>query len=128
EAVLCTHYLPLEALAQMKKQAASKKKKNASAGAKSPAGASIGAIGKPDAEGRRLGPLVVSIVTDFEAHALWMAPCVDLYCVAAPETKARLIARGAEPANVEATGIPISARCSAKTDPKAVRKSLGLRD
>src|SRR5260370_7181984 len=55
-------------------------------------------------------PFVVSVVTDFEAHALWMEPCVDLYCVAAEETKARLLARGAAARNVVATGIPISAR------------------
>jgi processive 1,2-diacylglycerol beta-glucosyltransferase len=55
-------------------------------------------------------PFVVSIVTDFEAHALWMDACVDLYCVAAEETKARLVARGALAANAVATGIPIAAK------------------
>ena len=63
------------------------------------------------------------MVTDFEAHALWMEPCVDLYCVATEETKARLVARGAASANVVATGIPIFGkifevprrRCGAKT-------------
>jgi processive 1,2-diacylglycerol beta-glucosyltransferase len=73
-------------------------------------------------------PLVASIVTDFEAHALWMDPCVDLYCVAAEETKARLVARGAAAKSIVATGIPIAAKFSANLDPKAVRKSLGLRD
>ena len=72
--------------------------------------------------------MAVSVVTDFEAHALWMDACVDLYCVAAEETKARLVARGAAPEDVVVTGIPISARFSAKLNPKAVRKSLGLRD
>ena len=71
---------------------------------------------------------MVSIVTDFEAHALWMDECVDLYCVAAEETKARLIARGAAAENVVATGIPISARFSKSPDAKAVRKSYGWRD
>jgi processive 1,2-diacylglycerol beta-glucosyltransferase len=98
DAVLCTHYLPLESLAELRRER----------------------------EGLR--PLAVSVVTDFEAHALWMDSCVDLYCVAAEETKARLVARGADPANVVATGIPVSAKFSAPTDPKAVRKSLGLRD
>jgi processive 1,2-diacylglycerol beta-glucosyltransferase len=98
EAVLCTHYLPLETLSWLRQK-------------KDP-----------------LRPLAVSIVTDFEAHALWMEPCVDLYCVAAEETKARLVVRGAPPENVLATGIPISARFSTKPAPKAVRKVLGLRD
>src|SRR5215470_8169057 len=73
-------------------------------------------------------PFVVSVVTDFEAHALWMEQCVDLYCVAAEETKARLVARGADPKSVLATGIPISGRFSAKCDVKGVRSKMGLRD
>lgn len=99
EIVLCTHYMPLEIMGQLKED--------------------------PKAEFR---PLVASVVTDFEAHALWMEPAVDLYCVAAEETKARLVARGAESANVVATGIPIAIRFSAAIDAESVRKRMGLRD
>jgi processive 1,2-diacylglycerol beta-glucosyltransferase len=98
DVVLCTHYLPLETLGDLRK--------------------------KRDG----LRPFAVSVVTDFEAHALWMHPCVDLYCVAAEETKARLVARGATPANIVVTGIPISAKFSARLDARTVRKTLGLRD
>jgi processive 1,2-diacylglycerol beta-glucosyltransferase len=98
DVVLCTHYFPLETLNHLRKKR-----------------------GGPR-------PVAVSIITDFEAHALWMDGCVDLYCVAAEETKARLVARGAAPENVVVTGIPISAKFSARLNPKAVRKSLGLRD
>lgn len=107
DVVLCTHYLPLETLGRAKS--------NAGAGGN-------GALQCDPA------PFVASIVTDFEAHALWMEPCVDLYCVAAEETKARLIARGAAAENVAATGIPIAARFTIKPDAKAVRRTLGLRD
>jgi len=98
DAVLCTHYLPLETLGHLRKK-------------------------KDDPQ-----PFVVSVVTDFEAHALWMEPCVDLYCVAAEETKARLVARGAAAENAIATGIPIGARFSVKPEARAVRKAFGLRD
>src|SRR6266850_2539949 len=57
-----------------------------------------------------------------------MSHCVDLYCVAAEETKARLVARGATAENIVATGIPISARFSADSDRSSARKTLGLRD
>src|SRR5262245_40844895 len=57
-----------------------------------------------------------------------MAPAVDLYFVAAEETKARLVARGAAADSVLATGIPISAKFSARPDGGGVRQSLGLRD
>jgi processive 1,2-diacylglycerol beta-glucosyltransferase len=98
DVVLCTHYLPLEILTPLREK---------------PGG---------------VRPFVVSIVTDFEAHALWMESCVDLYCVAAEETKARLVARGADAKNVVATGIPIAAKFSSKPDAKAVRRQYGLRD
>jgi processive 1,2-diacylglycerol beta-glucosyltransferase len=115
DVVLCTHYLPLETLGHIRSKL----------------------IRKPDRRGRKLSPapseegarpFVVSIVTDFEAHALWMNECVDLYCVAAEGTGARLVARGATRDSILATGIPISSRFSAAFDPKAVRRKLGLRD
>jgi processive 1,2-diacylglycerol beta-glucosyltransferase len=105
DAVLCTHYSPLETLEHLRTKRGSKQS------------------GPKTAD-----PLVVSIVTDFEAHALWMNRCVDLYCVAAEETKARLVARGATAENVIATGIPISGRFSANPDRNSIRKTLGLRD
>jgi processive 1,2-diacylglycerol beta-glucosyltransferase len=98
DVVLCTHYFPLETLNHLRRKR-----------------------GGPR-------PMAVSVVTDFEAHALWMDACVDLYCVAAEETKARLVARGAVSEDVVVTGIPISAKFSAKLNPKAVRRNLGLRD
>ena len=106
DAILCTHYLPLETLGGMKSDEEKGARKT---------------------QERRL-PFVVSIVTDFEAHALWMGPCVDLYCVAAEETKARLVARGAKAETVLATGIPISGRFSLELNPSKVRQSIGLRD
>lgn len=99
EAVLCTHYEPLAVLGN---------RKQATAGT------------------RR--PFCVSVVTDFEAHALWMDASVDLYCVAADATKARLVARGAAAEHVAVTGIPIAAKFSAKPNRRAIRKALGLRD
>jgi processive 1,2-diacylglycerol beta-glucosyltransferase len=99
DAVFCTHYLPLELLGHRQKN-------------------------QKDC----VAPMTVSVITDFEAHALWMDSCVDLYCVAAEETKARLVARGAESKNIVATGIPIAAKFSSKVDVKAVRKNYGLRD
>ena len=98
DVVFCTHYLPVEILGKARDRWE----------------------GQP--------PLAVCVVTDFEAHALWMGEAVDLYCVAAEETKARLVARGAEAGNVLATGIPIAAKFSAAGDPAAVRKRYGLRD
>jgi len=118
DVVLCTHYLPLETLALLKANDSRPRRRNALAKA----------AARYNAKGLTPAPLVVSIVTDFEAHALWMDPCVDLYCVATEDTKARLMARGVSAEAVVATGIPISTRFSMRLDPKALRKTFGLRD
>jgi processive 1,2-diacylglycerol beta-glucosyltransferase len=98
DVVFCTHYLPVEIL------------------------------GKAREKWEGAPPLAVCVVTDFEAHALWMGEAVDFYCVAAEETKARLVARGAAAQNVVVTGIPIAAKFSHAPEALAVRKCCGLRD
>jgi len=119
DAVLCTHYVAFEALGILKN-------KCARAAAKS---VRRGGLGRGrEALSALRAPLVGSVVTDFEAHALWMAPCVDVYYVAAEETRARLIARGARPEDVVAAGIPVSGKFSTKPDVRRVRQALGLRD
>ncbi len=100
EVILAPHYLPLEILG--------------------------GVLAKRRYRGK-LNPFTACIVTDFEAHALWMEPCVNLFCVAAGATKARLIARGAADDDVEITGIPIAAKFSAHVDAGAVRKQFGFK-
>jgi len=96
DAVICTHYLPVEIVAYL--------------------------------ERKGFNPFTVCVVTDFEAHALWMEQAVDLYCVAAEETKGSLVARGARPEDVIVTGIPIAAKFASCPDPRAARKKHGLRD
>lgn len=98
DAILCTHFLPNELLGLLRKKQ------------KTPM------------------PFICTVVTDFEAHALWMDPCVDMYCVAADETKARLVAREVAAESIAVTGIPVAAKFSSKPDAKAVRKAYGLRD
>jgi len=52
---------------------------------------------------------------------------VDLYCVAAEETKARLIARGAAVENIVVTGIPIAAKFSTRPDVQKIRREFSLK-
>jgi processive 1,2-diacylglycerol beta-glucosyltransferase len=100
DVVLCPHYLPLEIM---------------------------GGVQTRRRVHKRIFPYTVCVVTDFEAHALWMEPCVNLFCVAAEETKARLVARGAHEAQVAVTGIPIAQKFSSRIDRNAVRTDLRLR-
>src|SRR5438874_5850666 len=96
DAVICTHYLPVEIMAHL--------------------------------ERKGFNPMTVCVVTDFEAHALWMEQAVDLYCVAAEETKASLLARGAKVEQAVVTGIPIAPKFSVLPNPAAVTTNYGLRD
>src|SRR5258708_16198875 len=97
--VLCSHFLPTEVIG-----------------------------GSADDETDSLNPLIVSVVTDFQAHAMWMEPCVDLYCVAAAETKQRLLEREVPEQKIAITGIPVSQRFSKTIDKAAVMRRYGLRD
>ncbi|MBL8228033.1 MAG: UDP-N-acetylglucosamine 2-epimerase [Bryobacterales bacterium] len=97
--ILCPHFLPLEIVGYLRSHS------------------------KGD---RR--PYCVCIVTDFEAHAFWIEPCVDLYCVATEETKGRLIARGVPEDAIVVTGIPVAKKFSQPIDQSAVRRTLGIRD
>jgi processive 1,2-diacylglycerol beta-glucosyltransferase len=120
DVVICTHYGPIEVLGRMAREAGKRK----GTGLESPVNRQAG---KPALQERGM-PFVVSVVTDFEAHALWMGECVDLYCVAAEATCARLLARGAMPDNLAVTGIPISNKFAGTVNAREVRARLGLRD
>jgi len=98
DVVICTHYSPIEVLDRLVE------------------------------DEKAHQPFIVSVVTDYEAHALWMGKSVNLYCVAAEGTSARLLARGADGRNIAATGIPISAKFAGEVDPKDIRQRHGLRD
>jgi processive 1,2-diacylglycerol beta-glucosyltransferase len=73
-------------------------------------------------------PFIATVITDFEAHALWLVPCTDLYCVAARHTQARLLARGVPPSKALVTGIPVARKFQDVPARRAARKTLGLRD
>ncbi|MEO6035422.1 MAG: hypothetical protein ABIQ35_09225, partial [Verrucomicrobiota bacterium] len=98
DVVLCTHYLPLEILCH------------------------------PKDSDKTGSPFTVCVVTDFEAHAFWLEPPAQFYCVAAEQTRESLVARGLKPENIEVTGIPISAKFSEPVSALGVRKRFGLRD
>jgi processive 1,2-diacylglycerol beta-glucosyltransferase len=96
DAVVCTHFLPVEVLGHL--------------------------------ERKGIDPFTACVVTDFEAHALWMDAAVDLYCVASAETRSSLVARGTNPERVAVTGIPIAGKFAQPLRGREVRKACGLRD
>ncbi len=61
---------------------------------------------------------LVGVVTDFFANLYWMLPRVDLFCVAAEESRAELLQMGGTAEKIEVTGIPIRPRFTMPEVPK----------
>ena len=76
---------------------------------------------------RRLLDIPVGVViTDFDAHAMWLYRGVDWYFVAREEMKAHLAALGVPPETIHVTGIPVHPRFASPLDRKEARRRLGL--
>lgn len=50
---------------------------------------------------------MVSCITDISCHSEWIAPGVDLYCVASAHTKAALVRAGVDQNRILITGVPV---------------------
>lgn len=66
------------------------------------------------------------IVTDIDAHAMWLFRNIDWYFVAREETKVYLEKIGIAPGNIHVTGIPIDPVFAESKDKRSIRRSLGL--
>jgi processive 1,2-diacylglycerol beta-glucosyltransferase len=66
------------------------------------------------------------VVTDFDAHAMWLYRGVDWYFVARVETRVHLAALGIPPHTIHVTGIPIDPRFAVPRSKREARISLGL--
>jgi len=71
-------------------------------------------------------PPHTTVVTDFVAHAQWIARHVDRYCVAAEEVRHEFIARGIPSERVIVTGVPVPPAFETWIDPGSARAALGL--
>ncbi len=67
-------------------------------------------------------------VTDFDVHAYWVQPSVDMYFVAMEETRAVLIGRGVRADRIHVTGIPISQAFTRQLQRARARTKLGVTD
>lgn len=66
------------------------------------------------------------VVTDFDAHGMWLTRNVDRYYVAMTETKEHLVSLGVPEANVTVSGIPIDPVFVQKKSTNISKDSLGL--
>lgn len=66
------------------------------------------------------------VVTDFDAHAMWLCHHYEQYFVALNETKVHLSKIGIPAEKITVTGIPIDPIFSEKKDKSAMREKFGL--
>ncbi|MDP2653461.1 MAG: glycosyltransferase [Candidatus Omnitrophota bacterium] len=69
---------------------------------------------------------IVSVVTDFDVHRIWLAKGIDAYAVASDWTKAKIIGLGVPEDKVVVTGIPTAGKFSAPRDVGALKRKFGL--
>lgn len=69
---------------------------------------------------------LITVITDFTAHSLWVHPGVDRYIAACAEVKEILVSWGIDPQRIYVTGIPISPRFEGDFDHQHIVWKLGL--
>lgn len=69
---------------------------------------------------------VAVVVTDFDAHAMWLYKGVDWYFVACEETRVHLAALGIPAETIHVTGIPIDPVFASPKSKRETRAALGL--
>lgn len=71
--------------------------------------------------------VAATIVTDFDAHAVWRADGIDIFFVPDDVIREGFVAMGLPAERVEATGVPIDPAFEQEFDVEALRAKYGLR-
>lgn len=81
---------------------------------------------------KRLDPTLkvplVTVITDYDAHATWISPEVDLYLVSTPEVKSKLRSRNIPATKIQVTGIPIHPNFWKHPGKQEIREQFNLRE
>ncbi|MDI1442678.1 glycosyltransferase [Polyangium sp. 6x1] len=75
---------------------------------------------------RAIDARLVTVVTDYDVHTIWLSKGVDLYLVASESTRRKMLDLGVEPRKVAVTGIPVDERFVIPRDRASTRRRLGL--
>ena len=84
-------------------------------------------VGHLRSSGQLPGSRLVTIVTDYDVHRIWLSKGVDLYLVASEYTKRRLRALGIAEDKIAVTGIPVDEKFVVPRDKQEMRRKLGLK-
>lgn len=69
---------------------------------------------------------LVSVVTDYIAHGMWIHPDIDLYLVGCQEIVQQLRERGIDSGKISLCGIPVRPRFEIPLKKEEMRKKLGM--
>ena len=76
----------------------------------------------------RISSKLITVITDFDVHKIWLADGIDIYTVASDWTKGKLENIGIPGENIFVSGIPTDDKFSLSTDISALKKELGLKE
>lgn len=76
----------------------------------------------------RISSKLITVITDFDVHKIWLADGIDIYTVASEWTKERLENIGVPQDKIFISGIPTDERFSASVDINALKKRSGLKE
>lgn len=74
----------------------------------------------------KLSARLITVITDYLPHALWIAQGIDTYVVASQEAKEELIRRGIHAQSIRIFGIPIDPKFGQHPERAALRSKLGI--
>lgn len=70
---------------------------------------------------------IISVVTDFDVHSMWLAQEIDYYAAACGFTKDKLLSLGVTPEKIIVTGIPTDKKFFQPVDREQLRQKLGVK-
>lgn len=76
----------------------------------------------------RISSKLITVVTDFDVHKIWLADGIDVYAAASDWTKEKLKRIGIVQEQIFVSGIPTDEKFSVSVDVSSLRKKLGLRE
>ncbi|MCK5259751.1 MAG: hypothetical protein KAJ70_01695 [Candidatus Omnitrophica bacterium] len=76
----------------------------------------------------RISSKLITVVTDFDVHKIWLADGIDIYTVASDWTRGTLENIGIPQENIVVSGIPTDEKFSHPVDIKSLKRKLGLQE
>jgi len=77
---------------------------------------------------RRISSQLITSITDFDVHRIWLADGIDHYCVASDWTKKKMVKLGVAQDHVLVSGVPTDEKFSTPVDIGTLKEKLGLHE